>query len=118
MIAPTDDNPNGCVRDMRNLGAPLQMLHSGWPHILAFRYLLTPILLPLLFWVGSLLCLVGGVTIIASLEAGWPMFASPAFWGALALIVLGPVLLRVVGEAIDVLFRIHDHLVLLAMRRM
>jgi len=117
MIAPTDDNSHGCVHDMHNVGAPLEMLHCGWKHILGFHNLVAPILLPLLFWVGSLLCLIGGVTIIASLETSWRMLASPTLWGAIALIVLGPVLLRVVGEAIDLVFRIHDHMVLLAMRR-
>ena len=117
MIAPTDDNSHGCVHDMHNIGAPLEMLHCGWKHLFGFHHLVATMLLPLPFWVGSLLCLIGGATIIASLEASWRMFGSPAFWGAVALIVLGPVLLRVVGEAIDVLFRIHDHTVLVAMRR-
>ncbi|MFU8832658.1 MAG: hypothetical protein ACNA7J_10955 [Wenzhouxiangella sp.] len=116
MIAPSDDNPHGCVHDLRTLGAPLEMLHNGWNQVLAFRNFKAPILIPLVFWLGSLFCLFGGLAVIFSLETGGPMLATPGFWGALALITLGPAILRILGEFIDVTLRIHDHLVLVARR--
>ncbi len=77
---------------------------------LAFRKMITPVVVQILFWLGVLGCVVTGVAILSgssSLAAASPV--SPQILGVLVLVV-GPLLIRFYCELLIVLFRIFDSL--------
>jgi hypothetical protein len=77
---------------------------------LAFRKMITPIVVQVLFWLGVIACVATGLAIMSgssSLAGVYPI--SPKILGIL-VIVLGPLLVRFYCELIIVLFRIFDSL--------
>ncbi len=67
---------------------------------LAFKKMLTPIIIQVIFWIG-----IAGF-VIAGLGA---MFQKGFFTG-LAILVFGPIAWRIYCELLIVIFRIHDNL--------
>lgn len=67
---------------------------------LRFRRMVTPVLIQLLFWLGVLAVVVGGVVTIVT---------DNVLIGV-AVLVLGPIAVRVYAELLIVLFRIHSAL--------
>lgn len=101
--------------------------------LLTFRVMVTPILIQVIFWVGTLTCVYKGMTIViesfhvesaryvSSWDAGPSWDREPAgrksktldldaFARGLALMVLGPLVLRIACEMDILLFKIHDEL--------
>jgi hypothetical protein len=77
---------------------------------LAFRKMITPAVIQIVFWLGVIFCISAGLGIIAAgdtLAAATPV--SPTVVGIL-VIVLGPLLVRVYCELLMVLFRIYESL--------
>jgi len=77
---------------------------------LAFRKMITPMVVQVIFWLGVLGCVAAGVAILSgnsSLAGVYPV--SPQILGVL-VIVVGPLLLRFYCELLIVLFRIFDSL--------
>lgn len=68
---------------------------------LLFRRMLTPLLIALIFWIGSLSCIVAG---------GAQMIMHHAYALGLQLIFVGPLLIRLACELVIVLFRINETL--------
>jgi len=100
---------------------------------LTFRIMLTPFLIQLFFWVGTALCLWGGVKRVALSFEGRPVltfedddrpflrgerraaeargdFDPFTFVTGVGMIVLGPLFLRLVCEEGIILFKIHQEL--------
>ncbi len=86
---------------------------------LTFRYMLTPVLIQVFFWAGTLMCLMlGGISLIQGMRSfssddnfGVSRIAGFAFFvNGLMLLLLGPVVLRIGCELAIVYFRIHDEL--------
>jgi len=67
---------------------------------LAFRKMITPVILKVLFWIGVLFIVIGSL---------FSMF-SGQFWYGLLGLILGPFFLRVLFELILVTFQINDNL--------
>lgn len=67
---------------------------------LRFRRMVTPVLIQLLFWLGVLTAIGGGVVLMITENV--PV--------GLAVVLLGPIAVRVYAELLIVLFRIHSAL--------
>jgi hypothetical protein len=75
----------------------------------AFRTMVTPIIIQIIFWIGALLCIIIGAFMI--------MYGSSYFggqgqylWKGVLLIVLGPLGVRVYCEILMIFFRINETL--------
>lgn len=66
---------------------------------LAFRKMLTPIIIQIVFWLGLVVCVLGGLaTLIGGSLSG------------LVLLVLGPIAVRIYCEILILVFRMNDTL--------
>lgn len=65
--------------------------------ILAFRKNIAPILVKVIFWLGTIACVLGGVAIIATISY---YRITQTVLGGLALILLGPAVLRIWAEVV------------------
>ena len=77
---------------------------------LAFRKMITPTVIQIFFWLGVLVCVVVGLGILSNgdvLAAASPV---PPTVTAVAVLVLGPLLVRIYCELLMVLFRIYESL--------
>lgn len=69
--------------------------------------MITPVIIWLLFWIGAGLCILAGIGIIlASLVAG----LSTMFLTGLAVLVLGPLVVRIYCELLILFFRMNETL--------
>lgn len=82
---------------------------TGVADFLAFRSFATPVLVQIAFWIGTLTCLALGANMIDQATNRWGTNQA-MFWTGWLTIILGPLALRIVGELILVVFRIHDQL--------
>ena len=74
---------------------------------LAFRRFATPALVQIVFWIGTLIFLLWGGNTISDATSRY--YTNEAMvWTGIAIMVLGPTILRIAGELILVVFRIHD----------
>jgi hypothetical protein len=75
---------------------------------LAFRTMVTPVIIQIIFWVGVLVCIIAGLVYIGF---GVSRAASGANVGkGILLLVLGPLLVRVYCEILIIFFRINETL--------
>ena len=70
---------------------------------LSFRKMITPTLAIVLFWVGVVVCVVMGIAFLTAGGAG--------LHAGLALLLLGPLLVRVYCEILVLVFRVYEVLV-------
>jgi len=75
----------------------------------AFRKFATPTLVQIVFWIGTLIFLVWGGNTISDATSRYGTDEAMV-WAGIAIMVLGPTILRIAGELILVVFRIHDRL--------
>jgi len=71
---------------------------------LAFRRMVTPLIIQIVFWVGVAFCLVFGL--LAMVNSRGQLL--PIIYG-LVLVLIGPIFVRVVCEMIIALFRIEEN---------
>ena len=77
---------------------------------LAFRKMITPAVIQIIFWLGVIGCIIGGLGLLSggdSMAMVSPV--SPTVLGILVLTV-GPLVIRVYCELLMVLFRIYESL--------
>jgi NADH:ubiquinone oxidoreductase subunit 6 (subunit J) len=76
---------------------------------LAFRTMVTPVIIQVLFWIGAILCLITGVIMIIY---GATQFQDQEYylWKGVLLFVLGPLVVRVYCEILIIFFRINETL--------
>ena len=74
---------------------------------LAFRKMITPAIIQILFWIGVVICVISGIAGIAAGASADIGGGKMVFTGFLTLI-LGPIFVRVYCELIIVMFRILD----------
>jgi hypothetical protein len=85
------------------MGYPAQEAEpSGFGEFLRFRRMITPIIIEIIFWVGVVGCVLGGLVIAA--QGG-----SKAV-GGIFLLILGPLAVRVYCEILIVVFRMNENL--------
>ena len=80
---------------------------------LAFRKMVTPVIIQVLFWVGTILCLVAGLVTIGGatlLSAQGGIQAPLAVLAGLAYFTLGPLVVRIYCEILIVVFRMNETL--------
>lgn len=77
---------------------------------LAFRKMITPLIIQIIFWIGVAVCvLVGLASIIAGV--GNHYGGGSQVLGGVLVLILGPLAVRVNCELLIIIFRIHDRLV-------
>ena len=74
---------------------------------LTFRKILTPVIIQIIFWIGVVLCVVGG---IIGIVYGAVENESVVLLYSLLVVVLGPLAVRIYCEMLIVMFRINDTL--------
>jgi hypothetical protein len=84
---------------------------------LTFRRMITPVIIELLFWVGVVVCVVTGLTMLSGTPLVIPGMGETKSeandmqkLAGLALLVLGPLVCRVYAEFMILLFRMNDTL--------
>ena len=77
---------------------------------LAFRTMVTPVIIQILFWIGAIVCLITGAIMViygaTHLQGGQGHY----LWKGLLLFVLGPLGVRVYCEILIIFFRINETL--------
>ncbi|AKS41374.1 DUF4282 domain-containing protein [Wenzhouxiangella marina] len=103
---------------IRSEAAPQRPVEeSPMGEFLAFRRFATPVLVKIAFWIGTLVCLVLGMNTIDAANQGWRGTNAAMVWTGVLTITLGPLLLRIAGELILVVFRINERLAALEPHR-
>ena len=77
--------------------------------LLAFRKMITPTVIQVVFWIGVVICVLAGIIGIISGVAGTRGGGAQVLGGLLTLI-LGPLFVRIYCELLIIIFRIHDRL--------
>ena len=72
---------------------------------LKFKKMLTPILIQIIFILGSIACVIGGAVVFMDERYSWLFDARPI---AVALMVIGPLTIRLICELLVVIFSIND----------
>ena len=70
----------------------------------SFRRMVTPIVVQIVFWIGIVLIVIGGIGAAVTADN-----IATAI-GAIAMVILGPIVLRIYAEIVIVLFRINESL--------
>ncbi len=73
----------------------------------AFRTMVTPVIIQVLFWVGVLVCLIAGLVMIVM---GIKLPGDQMVLKGVLLVILGPLGVRVYCEILIVFFRINETL--------
>lgn len=73
----------------------------------AFRTMVTPVIIQIVFWVGVIACVVAGIIMIGM---GVKMPGEQLVLKGVLLVILGPLGVRVYCEILIVLFRINETL--------
>ncbi len=74
---------------------------------MAFRWMLTPVLIQVMFVVGSLAAIAAGLVVVGH---GAAHHHSGQVGAGIALVLLGPIAVRLYAELLIVVFRINDSL--------
>jgi hypothetical protein len=77
---------------------------------LAFRTMVTPVIIQILFWVGALICLIAGAIMIIYGATHFEGGQGQYLWKGVLLFVLGPLGVRVYCEILIIFFRINETL--------
>jgi uncharacterized membrane protein len=76
----------------------------------AFRTMITPVIIQIVFWIGVFVCLVAGAILVISGLTGNHGGQEHYLWSGIGLFVLGPLVVRVYCEILIVFFRINETL--------
>ena len=77
---------------------------------LAFRKMITPAVIQVIFWIGVAVCVLGGLVAIIQ-GAGGRYGGGEQVLSGVLMIILGPIAVRIYCELLIIMFRIHDRLV-------
>ncbi|MDI6732030.1 MAG: DUF4282 domain-containing protein [Candidatus Margulisbacteria bacterium] len=70
--------------------------------LLAFKIMITPVVIQIAFWIGVASCVLGGlITMFSGNGAGGALMG-------LAIIILGPIAVRVYAELLIIIFKIYE----------
>jgi hypothetical protein len=76
----------------------------------AFRTMVTPVIIQILFWIGAMLCLVIGALMVIYGANHFQEGQGPYLWKGVLLFVLGPLGVRIYCEILIIFFRINETL--------
>ena len=108
MTTPTEEKPQNTQNQHKPQTTPPTQ-DSPMADFLAFRKFATPALVQIVFWIGTLIFLIWGSNVIAAANSRWET-NEVMVWSGIAILALGPVVLRIAGELILVVFRINEQI--------
>ncbi len=73
----------------------------------AFRKMVTPVIIQIIFWVGAIVCVIAGLVMVTM---GTAYFGERMPLKGVLLIVFGPLVVRIYCEILIVFFRINETL--------
>jgi hypothetical protein len=76
----------------------------------AFRTMVTPVIIQIIFWVGALMCLIVGAGMIIMGISAHQSGLEHYIWKGVLLFILGPLGVRLYCEILIVFFRINETL--------
>jgi hypothetical protein len=76
----------------------------------AFRTMVTPVIIQVIFWIGALVTLVAGAVMIIYGATNYEMGMGRYIWKGILVFVLGPLLVRVYCEILIIFFRMNETL--------
>jgi hypothetical protein len=76
----------------------------------AFRTMVTPVIIQILFWIGAILCLITGAIMVIYGATYYQGGQGHYLWKGVLLFVLGPLGVRVYCEILIIFFRINETL--------
>lgn len=76
----------------------------------AFRTMVTPVIIQILFWIGTVLCLITGAIMVIYGASHFQAGQGQYLWQGVLLLVLGPLVVRVYCEILMIFFRINETL--------
>ena len=76
----------------------------------AFRTMVTPVIIQIIFWIGATLCLIVGAIMAIYGANHFPGGQGHYLWKGVLLFVLGPLGVRVYCEILIIFFRINETL--------
>ena len=76
----------------------------------AFRTMVTPVIIQILFWIGAMLCLVIGALMVIYGANHFQEGQGQYLWKGVLLFVLGPLGVRIYCEILIIFFRINETL--------
>jgi hypothetical protein len=71
---------------------------------LAFRRMITPIIIQIIFWIGAIGIFIGGIVVIATADDG----GAGQIVGGIVLMILGPLAVRIWCEILILFFRMNE----------
>lgn len=84
---------------------------------LTFRKMITPIVVQIIFWIGIVVSVIGGISLIGSGAAGYGAYgmygeiiATTRVLSGLLLLFLGPLVIRIYCELLILFFRMNETL--------
>ena len=80
---------------------------SDFNDFLTFRKMITPTIIQIIFWIGIVLCVVGGI--VGIVVGAVQNTASGVLYGLVTLII-GPLVVRIYCELLILMFRMNDSL--------
>jgi hypothetical protein len=76
----------------------------------AFRTMVTPVIIQILFWIGTILCVIIGAIMVIYGATHFQAGQAQYLWKGVLLFVLGPLGVRVYCEILIIFFRINETL--------
>jgi len=76
----------------------------------AFRTMVTPVIIQIVFWIGAILCLIIGGMMIVYGATQYHMDEAHYLWKGVLLFLLGPLGVRIYCEILIIFFRINETL--------
>ena len=76
----------------------------------AFRTMVTPVIIQILFWIGAVLCLIIGAIMVIYGATQFQAGQGHYLWKGVLLFLLGPLGVRVYCEILMIFFRINETL--------
>jgi hypothetical protein len=76
----------------------------------AFRTMVTPVIIQILFWIGAILCLIVGALMVIYGANHFQEGQGQYLWKGVLLFVLGPLGVRIYCEILIIFFRINETL--------
>lgn len=74
---------------------------------LAFRTMITPVIIQIIFWIGVAFCVISG---LFTMFLGSRYGGAGGFFTGLLILILGPVVVRIYCELLIVFFRMNETL--------
>ena len=77
---------------------------------LKFKKMITPIIIPILFWIGAIICIIAGIVFIAMGSMNNYGDRGEMIIMGFCYLFLGPIVIRVYCEFLIILFSVNDKL--------